>query len=312
MRWITLATVALLTACGTQSGTTPSTGPDSTDDAKSAEADAYGKQDAAVGDTAGDTSPLSDASPPDTTTGATDAGQSDGSGSANPFLAWCLPRMQSYCLSLAACCGTQTVDPKCTKNTAGLCTGVGKFEDFALAAAAGKLILSKEGEARCDEALALAGKICAAQGDAGLWCLYAWQDPAALGQPCVAEQAECAAGAGRCESSDGKVVCVKYVTDGAPCQGLTKAHCRLGSACGQMLGKPTCQKSHTPGGLCGSAGDVVLACQGGQTCTASASGEPGVCVEPKGKKAGEACTASDECAGEGATCDKVCRPGFCK
>ncbi len=218
-------------------------------------------------------------------------------------------------IATAICAGWQdcctAISATCVADLNKLCLQPGKFSGLADAAIAGKLVLDPALSAQCDAAVAAVATNCGERNSSNVLvtCLYAWVDPAGIGEACADSRDEsCANGQGRCRAVGSAVpgpsqpTCTKSLPLGAACPAAN-AECAWGAFCGSAMGKPVCIAE---GALCGTFGDVVALCPDGEVCSKDAT-----CVADSGAGRGAACTVATDCKRDHACTDGKCVPALC-
>lgn len=208
----------------------------------------------------------------------------------------------ALCAHLQNCC-TAAV-PGCVEDVAQECLKPGKFTGLATAAMAGKLVLDPGLAAQCDAALAAVGATCSKTAVTMVLipCLFAWTDPAGLGEPCQDGTGEvCAGGKGRC-GDIAMPTCVTAAEIGAACP-KAPAECTWGALCAWPAKLETCVAADS---VCGDFGDVVMPCSQGKACLG------GTCVVDPGVATGGACVKSADCRGENDCVAGKCVSKLCK
>lgn len=224
------------------------------------------------------------------------------------YAARCQSLAAAVCGRWEGCC--DATSPKCVSDLNDFCMRPGKVAGLATAAIAGKLVLDPQIAAACDAKVAVTGAACGSSASSSLMptCLFAWTDPAAIGQACVDDSGEvCGGGLGRCVAvtagtpAVSQPTCVKAAAVGEPCPTYP-AQCVWGAICGSEAGKPTC---FAQGTLCGGFGDVLIPCDEGQICQDS------VCVADPGVGAGHACAVAADCKRDLDCTAGKCVPKLC-
>lgn len=297
MRLRSILACLALTACTSQ-------------EPKSAAADTNSPADIGAADTTSkDTTPsadtTADALPQDTV--ATDTAPyvavvAQPVGPGGTYAERCQKISAALCAHLQNCCTTAA--PGCIEDTAEECMDPGKFAGLATAAAAGNLVLDPKLTEECDAAVAAVGSTCSktAAMMALIPCLFAWTDPAGLGQPCQDGKGEvCAGGKGRCAGVD-MPTCVTATAIGAACP-KSPGECVWGAFCGWPAQNEICVAADS---FCGTFGDVEVPCSLGKECVG------GACVVDMGVATGGACAKDADCRGDNDCLAGKCVAKLCK
>lgn len=208
----------------------------------------------------------------------------------------------ALCGHLENCCFSAV--PGCEADLLDECLDPGKFDGLAAAASAGKLVLDPVLAAQCDVAIAAVGATCSktAMMTVLVPCLFAWTDPAALGQACQDGWGEvCAGGQGRCGPMT-LPTCITATAVGEACPKGAGA-CVWDSFCGWPEQKQVCVQS---GSFCGLFGDVEVSCPNGKVCVA------GACAVDTGAAMGQACSQAPDCRGDNDCVAGKCASKLCK
>lgn len=229
-------------------------------------------------------------------------------GTGGTYAERCEKLAKAACVQMAKCC--KAVSSDCVADLKAECLDPGKLAPIAEAAVAGKLTLNAGLAKKVDDELALLEATCsrATFESAFVVNIFAWVDPAGVGQGCAtaAEQPLCAGGQGRCIAKTGVDLPVPLPTCSTTVSGEAECGkevpCGFGATCSSLTGPKKCLEF---GKFCGSFGDVAFPCPGGMRCEASA------CVEDTGAAVGQSCKADADCRLEHTCLAGKCRPKLC-